>query len=250
MDKLNKSKNHSISDIEENEIEDEDEKSQNEEEELEDIEVEDEEDDNSLKNLRFENYYNIKNLDKSNDENDDYNMLKENRNPNNKNRFREIISYLKGQKSGLRVSELNKVFEKLDIDGDKKISSAEIKQFLNSLRTPLNDYFIQKLVKEFDANNDGEIQKGEFMERMRIQKDKVYGNELTELLEVFKLFDANEDNKICVDDLQNVMNALGENFSDETVKDMMKYISGNTGSIDFSRFFDLVKEEGKKDIFY
>lgn len=251
MEKMNKQKQfHSISDEGEAEEVIEDEGSLYEEEEQ-DIEIEDEDDDNSLKNLRFQNDNNYtNNLYKSNDE-EDYNaVLNEHKNTNNKNRLREIISYLKGQKSGLRVSEINKVFDKLDLDNDKKISTQEIKQFLNSLRTPINDYFIQKLIKEFDVNNDGEIQQVEFTERMRTQKDKVYGNELTELLEVFKLFDANEDNKICIDDLQNVMNALGENFEDDTVKDMMKYLSKNSGSIDFSLFFDLVKDEGKKDIYY
>jgi Ca2+-binding EF-hand superfamily protein len=212
------------------------------EEEEEDIEIADE---NSIKNLKYNQNY----LNKSQEE-DNHSQTFQNLSPSNKNRIREIISYLKGQKTGLRVSEINKIFEKLDLDGDNKIDAEEIKKFLSTLRTPINDYFIQKLIKEFDINNDGEIQKKEFLERMGSQKDTGYGNELTELLEVFKLFDANQDNKICINDLQNVMNALGENFEDETVKDMMKYLSSGNDFIDFSRFFDLVKEEGKNDIFY
>ncbi len=212
-------------------------------EENDDIEIEDKD---SLKNIKFKNHYS----NNSQDEQDDSSLINQNDSKNNKSRLREIMSYLKGQKTGLRISELNKIFEKLDQDGDRKIDTNEIKQFLSTLRTPINDYFIQKLFKDFDLDNDGEIKKSEFMERMRTQKERGYGNELTELLEVFKLFDANQDNKICIDDLQNVMNALGENFESDTIKDMMKYLSSSNGYIDFSRFFDLVKDEGKKDMYH
>jgi len=213
------------------------------EEENDDIKLEDHD---SLKNIKFKTPYS----NNSQDEYDDSSSINQNESKNNKSRLKEIMSYLKGQKSGLRISEINKIFEKLDLDGDRKIDTSEIKKFLSSLRTPINDYFIQKLFKDFDLDNNGEIKKSEFMERMRTHKERGYGNELTELLEVFKLFDANQDNKICIDDLQNVMNALGENFESDSIKDMMKYLSSSSGHIDFSRFFDLVKDEGKKDMYY
>jgi calcium-binding protein CML len=243
MEKINNSEEefHSITEGDNEDIEEQ--SDSNLEQEEDDIQIEDNE---SIKNLNY-----IKNNEKKSQEDEfDHNLHFQNLSLNNKNRIREIISYLKGQKTGLRLSEINKIFEKLDIDGDNRIDAEEIKQFLSTLRTPLNDYFIQKLINEFDINNDGEIQKTEFIEKMRSNKDVGYGNELTELLEIFRLFDANQDNKICINDLQNVMNALGENFEDETVKEMMKYLSSGNNFIDFSRFFDLVKEEGKKDIYY
>jgi Ca2+-binding EF-hand superfamily protein len=166
-----------------------------------------------------------------------------------KKRIEDIISYLKVQKQPFHDSELSKIYDMLDVDGDEKITSEEIKRFLNTLKSPVNDFYIQKIIRDFDSNKDGDIQKKEFLERMKSQSDKGYGNELTELLEIFKLFDANHDNKICDQDLRNIMNALGENFDEDTCKEMMKHLSDRTGSISFSKFFDLVKDEGKTEIY-
>ena len=162
-------------------------------------------------------------------------------------RLEEIISYLKVQKQPFHEDELSKIFDLLDIDKDKSISSEEIKRFLNSLRTPINDFYIEKIVREFDSNRDGDIQKKEFLNRMKKQANKESNSDLTELLEIFKLFDANHDEKICDQDLQNILKALGENFDGEMCKEMMKHLGDGNGGINFSQFFELVKDEGKKD---
>jgi Ca2+-binding EF-hand superfamily protein len=161
-------------------------------------------------------------------------------------RLEEIISYLKVQKQPFHESELSKIFDRLDIDKDNSISTDEIKRFLNSLRSPINDFYIEKIVREFDSNHDGDIQKKEFLSKMKKQASKGKNSDLTELLEIFKLFDANHDEKICHQDLQNILKALGENFDGETCKEMMKLLSDGSGSINFSEFFELVKDEGKK----
>jgi Ca2+-binding EF-hand superfamily protein len=161
-------------------------------------------------------------------------------------RLEEIISYMKVQKQPFHESELSKIFDRLDVDKDNSISTDEIKRFLNSLRTPINDFYIEKIIREFDSDRDGDIQKKEFLSKMKKQANKGKNSDLTELLEIFKLFDANHDEKICYQDLQNILKALGENFDGETCKEMMKLLSDGTGSINFSEFFELVKDEGKK----
>jgi Ca2+-binding EF-hand superfamily protein len=170
-------------------------------------------------------------------------------NSSQKKRIEEIISYLKVQKQPFDENDLSRIFDRLDIDGDNRISSDEIKKFLNSLRTPVNDFYIEKIISEFDSNRDGDIEKREFLNKMNKQSGKVNRGDLTELLEIFKLFDANHDNKICEQDLQNIMKALGENFDEETCKEMIRFLGDENGYINFNKFFDLVKEEGKKDIY-
>lgn len=166
----------------------------------------------------------------------------------NKQRYEEIISYLKVQKHPYSDAELSRIFDRLDIDGDNQISFDEIKRFLNSLKTPVNDYYIEKIIKDFDQDNDGDIQKKEFLDRMK-HKDQGSTSELTELLEIFKLFDANHDDRICHQDLQNIMKALGENFDEGTCSEMIKQLGDENGLINFSKFFDLVKDESKKDLY-
>lgn len=167
-----------------------------------------------------------------------------------KKRLDEIISYLKVQKKPFDPNELGKIFDRLDMDGNNAISRDELKRFLISLKTPINDYYIEKIISEFDSNRDGDISKKEFLDKMKSHQYKGNTSDLTELLEIFKLFDANHDNKICDQDLQNILLALGENFEQETCREMMKYLGGEDGKINFSQFFELVKDEGNKEESY
>ena len=166
---------------------------------------------------------------------------------NKENRLKDIISYLNVQRASIDEKELSRMFHRLDADGNESISPEEIKIFFNSLRTPVNEYYIEKLLKNFDLDNDGDIQKSEFIKRMKLQENKGNTSDLTELLEIFKLFDANHDNKICDQDLQNILKALGEKFQQEECEEMMKYLTKGKGSLSFAEFFQLVKDEGIKE---
>ena len=167
-------------------------------------------------------------------------------NDSQENRLKEIMGYLKVQKQPFDEGDLSRIFDRLDKDGNKKISSEELKKFLFSLRTPINDFYIDKIVKEFDVNNDGDIDKNEFFKKMNLQVDKVNENDYSELWEIFKLFDANNDDFICKEDLMNVFMALGESVSNERCREMIGYLSMMKEGIDFPTFFELVKEEGKR----
>jgi Ca2+-binding EF-hand superfamily protein len=164
------------------------------------------------------------------------------------NRLKEIIGYLKVQKQPFDENDLSRIFERLDDDGDQKISIEELKKFLNTLRTPVNYMYVNKIIKEFDENEEGNIDKKDFFEKMNKQTDKINENDLSELLEIYKLFDANHDDKICNQDLLNVMKALGENFSESQCKEMIDLlcIDKSQSSLDFPSFFELVKNEGEK----
>jgi Ca2+-binding EF-hand superfamily protein len=172
-----------------------------------------------------------------------------NKNPNSKKRLEEIISYIKVQKQPFHESELANIFDQLDIDGDNSISNQEIKRFFQTLRNPVNDFYVDKIIKEFDKDNNGDIDKNEFLNKMKNQSNKSNNTDLTELLEIFKYFDANHDEKICHQDFQNILKALGENFDVETCKEMMKQLGDSDGKINFSQFFELVKDEGRKESF-
>jgi Ca2+-binding EF-hand superfamily protein len=163
-------------------------------------------------------------------------------------RLEDIISYLKVQKQPFDDSELETIFKRLDIDKDEKISSKEIKNFLNSLKTPVNDFHIKKMLEDFDRNKDGEITKEEFFERMNEQKNYSKKNDLNELLDIFRLFDANQDKKICEQDLFNIFGAIGENFNEATCKEMIKLLA-NGNDLNFPRFFEIIKDETNKHIY-
>lgn len=163
-------------------------------------------------------------------------------------RLEEIISHLKFQKQEIDETELIKIFERLDADKSQTISKNELKIFLFALRTPVNDFYIEKILKEFDKNNDGNISQNEFVEKMKKKINNSNTGDLTELLEIYKLFDANHDNKICHQDLYNVMMALGESFDETQCKQMISSLVGDSkDSVDFSTFFEIVKDFNNKD---
>lgn len=169
------------------------------------------------------------------------------------NRIKEIIGYLKVQKQSLDENDINTIFDRLDDDNDNKISVKELKYFLLSLKSSINNVYIDQIFNEFDMNKEGFITKEEFYSKMNQQTDKGNENDLSELLEIFKLFDSNHDDKVCGLDLMNVFKVLGENFSEEQCKEMMRLLCGNSefgheghqSELDFLAFFDLVKNEGR-----
>jgi len=163
-------------------------------------------------------------------------------------RLEKIISDLKFQKQDIDETELIKIFERLDADKSQTISKQELKNFLFALRTPVNDFYIEKILKEFDKNNDGNISQNEFVEKMKKKINNSNNGDLSELLEIYKLFDANHDNKICHQDLYNVMMALGESFDEMQCKQMITSLVGESkDSIDFSTFFEIIKDYNNKD---
>lgn len=202
---------------------------------------------NQSENINIRQDYN-KNISYNKEANESLNpskILNFTENYANNNRLKDIINYLKVQKQPFDEQDLAKIFDRLDVDNDGKISHDEIKAFLNTLKTPVNDFYIEKIIKEFDRNNSGDIEKHEFL--MKMGGNRVNKNNLTELVEIFKLFDANHDNYICSQDLSNIMKALGENFDDEKCAAMMKVLEDRNGKINFQQFFDLVKDEGKQE---
>ena len=246
----NKNRNDQIIDSNSSNNTSEEEEEEEGSEEREDIEINDYFDNNELKinsskNFKFENISRRKsNLDsKEFMKYDDITLdnLKQ-------NRLKEIIGYLKVQKQPFDENDLSRIFERLDDDGDQKISIEELKRFLNTLRTPVNYMYVNKIIKEFDENEEGNIDKKDFFEKMNKQTDKINENDLSELLEIYKLFDANHDDKICHQDLLNVMKALGENFSENQCKEMIDLlcIDKSQNSLDFPSFFELIKNEGEK----
>ena len=122
-----------------------------------------------------------------------------------------IVSYIKGQNHQLNDKEISEIFKKLDVNGNNSISFTELQNFLAVLRSKVNNYYINEIMKEYDQNASGEISKEVFIEKMKDSlKGKYKKDDITELKEVFQLFDVNHDNKISYEDINSVMTALGE----------------------------------------
>ena len=218
----------------------------------------------------------IKNSDSSENENIDDSQIRNDNMSNNKNEIKydpeieaknyfntltdeekkklaSVITYIKGQNHQLNEKEIEAIFKKLDIHGNNKITFEDLQKFLSVLRSKVNNYYINEIIREYGKDSK-EISKETFIEKMKESiKGKYKKEDITELKEVFQLFDTNHDNKITSEDLKNVMNALGEtSFSDEMCKDMIKFLKkkiddkSNNEHLTYDDFIEIVKGESEQ----
>ena len=78
--------------------------------------------------------------------------------------YTQLISALVEQKTYLKEEKLKDVFERIDKDKNGKISNNDFLVFLKLKKN--NEKDIEKYVKEFDLNGDGEIDYDEFLKMM------------------------------------------------------------------------------------
>ena len=126
------------------------------------------------------------------------------------------------------------------------------------MRTNVNNYYINEIIKEY-GNDKKEITQKMFIKKMNENiKGKYKKDDITELREIFQLFDTNHDNKISYEDIKNVMNALGETtFNDDMCKEMIRHLKlkANVNNIainkdncylNYNEFIEIVKGESEQ----
>lgn len=134
-----------------------------------------------------------------------------------------------------QVEELEQIFKKFDVNGDGKISSAELDSFWKKLGHEASDEELQRMITEFDADGDGFIDLQEFV---ALNTQGVDTNEVMEnLKDAFSVYDIDGNGSISAEELHKVMASLGEPCS---MAECRKMISGvdrdGDGMIDFEEF--------------
>ncbi|KAL8034925.1 hypothetical protein ABFS82_12G060400 [Erythranthe guttata] len=131
--------------------------------------------------------------------------------------------------------ELEQVFKKFDVNGDGKISAAELGSIMGSLGHPATEEELQTMIREVDADGDGFIDLKEFVELNT--KDIDYDEVLENLKDAFEVFDIDKNGAISAEELQDVLQSLGEEC---TLAECRKMISGvdsdGNGTISFDEF--------------
>ncbi|KAE9585959.1 putative EF-hand domain pair protein [Lupinus albus] len=139
-------------------------------------------------------------------------------------------------------SELKRIFQLFDRNGDGRITMKELNDSLEKLNIFIPDNELAKMIEKIDVNHDGCVDIDEFGELYKsIMDDR---DEEEDMREAFNVFDQNGDGFISVEELRSVLSSLGLKQG-RTVEDCKKMIMkvdvDGDGMVDYKEFKQMMK---------
>ena len=147
--------------------------------------------------------------------------------------------------SSEEVDEIKQAFDLFDTNGTGKIDPKELKAAMQSLGFDSKNTTIYQLIADLDtpeAEKNGGINFDDFVDAIN---DKLGDKESKEgIRRIFDLFidDPNADT-ITLSSLKKISKELGENMSDEELKDMLERASKNGVELTFEEFYDIMTKK-------
>ena len=158
-----------------------------------------------------------------------------------------------GTSSSMDSSELRKVFQMFDKNGDGQITKKELGESLRNLGIYIPDDELDAIMGKIDANGDGCVDVEEFGMLYRSIVGEGQGgdgekrDEEEDMREAFNVFDQNGDGYITVEELRSVLASLGLKQG-RTAEDCRKMISkvdaDGDGRVDFTEFKQMMRGGG------
>ena len=141
-----------------------------------------------------------------------------------------------------QIEEFKKAFNLFDKDGDGSISIKELGEVLHSLGQKSTKSELKNMLKEVDADGNGEIDFPEFLIMMSKHIEDTNGEET--LRDAFRLFDKDGNGYISAAELRNVMTNLGEKLTDDEIDEMVKEAdTDGDGEINFEEFSTMMSSK-------
>jgi len=136
--------------------------------------------------------------------------------------------------------ELREAFNMFDKNRDGSISVHELAQILQNLNQGATTDEINEMIKQVDADGDGEIDFDEFVTMMANAKCSTE----EEMKQAFDVFDSDGNGYIDKKELRDVLKQLGEDVDEEQLNDMMKAADSNhDNKIDYTEFVKMMKSD-------
>jgi centrin-2/centrin-1 len=115
--------------------------------------------------------------------------------------------------------EIREAFDLFDTDGSGKIDAKELKVAMRALGFEPKKEDIKKMISEIDKEGSGKIDFHEFLNLMTAKMSEK--DTRAEIMKAFRLFDDDETGKISFANLKRVAKELGENMTDDELREMI-----------------------------
>lgn len=144
----------------------------------------------------------------------------------------------------LNSSDLHKIFEDLDKNKDGFVSIEEITSFLGQLDVCISVHELESIAgrKSFDLEEFTLFCEATYKQDVggrQLREEEYVGDEESDLVEAFKVFDLNDDGFISSDELQCVLSRLGlweEKSGCDGTKMISEFDKNSDGMLDFDEF--------------
>ncbi|OHS94814.1 Caltractin [Tritrichomonas foetus] len=139
--------------------------------------------------------------------------------------------------------EIREAFDQFDTDGSGSIDAKELKVAMRALGFELTREEIREMIKKVAGGNVPAIDFNQFMEMMG--EKILQRNPLQEIKKAFSLFDKDHNGKISLKDLKTATIELGENLTDDELREMIKEADRDfDGEVSEAEFIEVMKKSG------
>ncbi|XP_037051431.1 caltractin-like isoform X2 [Bradysia coprophila] len=138
-------------------------------------------------------------------------------------------------------SDIKEAFDMFDTEGTGVIDIKELKVAIRALGFEPKKEDIKKMVADVDKEGTGKISYADFLQLMTMKMTEKDSNE--EILKAFRLFDDDDTGTISFKNLKRVAKELGENLTDEELKEMIEEADmDGDGEVNQDEFLRIMKK--------
>ncbi|XP_052272169.1 neo-calmodulin-like isoform X2 [Dreissena polymorpha] len=134
-----------------------------------------------------------------------------------------------------------RAFDLFDPDGDGTITTLELGTVMRVIGQNPTEAELQDMVNEVDEDGNGTIEFEEFVKMMASKTTSSQSeNEINR--EAFDVFDPQRTGFITAENLKRIMQALGEELTDEIAQEMIEKVDGDgDGKVSFEEFVEMLQ---------
>ena len=154
---------------------------------------------------------------------------------NKENEFMELLSEQE-------ICELHEAFNIFDIESAGSIGTENLVLLLNSLKQNPTKEELDKMIKEIDVNNEGQIYFNQFLKIMAKRLKNRKEDENKYLKSLFSTLDRNNNGLISIHEIRYIMTHSNGNIGENDIETIMKEAdTDGDGLISFEEFMMIMK---------